>query len=167
MLYLLLGGLEQPYLDLQWIQQTGDQSETWRSFHIPECVFATIAPTKRNRSKVLLRKIKIKGNRQICYTVNQSITSRTWSTAFRSRNGLKCQKKASKHYCQIFTRKTERSHHSGPLTEKTQSSKAQSMSETKYGDVGHLKTHPFRSNRLERMSEKVKNTEVNRVKLTV
>lgn len=61
-LCLLLGGLEQPCLDLQWIQQTGDQSETWRSCHIPECVFATASPTKRNRSQVLLRKTITKGN---------------------------------------------------------------------------------------------------------
>lgn len=63
-LCLLLGGLEQSCLDLQWIQQTGDQSETWRSFHIPECAFATASPTKRNRSQALLRKTITKGNWQ-------------------------------------------------------------------------------------------------------
>lgn len=63
-LCLLLGALEQPCLDLQWTQQTGDQSETWRSFHIPECVFATASPTKRNRSQVLLSKTMTKGNWQ-------------------------------------------------------------------------------------------------------
>lgn len=68
-LCLLLGGLEQPCLDLQWIQQTGDQSETWRSFHIPECVFATASPTKRNRSQVLLRKTITKETDNLSYTI--------------------------------------------------------------------------------------------------
>lgn len=69
-LCLLLGALEQPCLDLQWIQQTGDQSETWRSFHIPECVFATASPTKRNRSQVLLRKTITKEIDNLSYTVS-------------------------------------------------------------------------------------------------
>lgn len=57
------------------------------------------------------------------------------------------------------------------LPEKTQSSKAQSVSETKHWedekDMVHLKTHPLRSNRLERMSAKMKNVEAYWVKLTI